>query len=91
MIRLHFHIIYLEADFNIPSKPEHTFIYLQLITACHVVFAHSANDVANAIGSLAAIVDYIQFGVIGSCSGVAIWFNRSLCRLNCCRSLYIGL
>jgi predicted phosphate transport protein (TIGR00153 family) len=36
---------------------ERVFIWLQIITACYVAFAHGANDVANAIGPMAAIFD----------------------------------
>jgi len=36
---------------------ERVFIWLQVITACYVAFAHGANDVANAIGPMAAIWD----------------------------------
>ncbi|MDG1541364.1 MAG: inorganic phosphate transporter, partial [Candidatus Thalassarchaeaceae archaeon] len=36
---------------------EQVFIWLQIITACYVAFAHGANDVANAIGPMAAIYD----------------------------------
>jgi PiT family inorganic phosphate transporter len=36
---------------------ERVFIWLQIITACYVAFAHGANDVANAIGPMAAIYD----------------------------------
>jgi PiT family inorganic phosphate transporter len=36
---------------------ERVFIWLQIITACYVAFAHGANDVANAIGPMAAIWD----------------------------------
>jgi len=66
-------LIKMETEHEEYKSIEHTFIYLQLITACYVAFAHGANDVANAIGPLAAVVGYLQFGVIGSGSGVAIW------------------
>ena len=36
---------------------ERVFIWLQIITACYVAFAHGANDVANAVGPMAAIYD----------------------------------
>ncbi len=36
---------------------ERMFAYLQVTTACYVAFAHGANDVANAVGPLAAVVD----------------------------------
>ncbi len=39
------------------SGVERVFIWLQVITACYVAFAHGANDVANAIGPMAAIYD----------------------------------
>jgi PiT family inorganic phosphate transporter len=38
---------------------EATFAYFQVLTACYIAFAHGSNDVANAVGPLAAI-----FGII---------------------------
>ncbi len=41
---------------------ERMFGYLQITTACFVAFAHGANDVANAVGPLAAVVDLAGSG-----------------------------
>ena len=38
------------------------FVVLQILTACAVAFAHGSNDVANAIGPLAAIVGVVEGG-----------------------------
>jgi len=45
---------------------ESIFRKLQIITSCYVAFAHGANDVANAIGPVAAIVPLAQGADIGS-------------------------
>jgi len=45
-------------------KVEGVFIPLALISSCSVAFAHGANDVANAVGPLAAIVDIIKTGSV---------------------------
>jgi len=39
---------------------EKTFAVLVIITSCMVAFAHGANDVANAIGPLAAVVEIVK-------------------------------
>jgi len=45
---------------------EGIFRKLQIVTSCYVAFAHGANDVANAIGPVAAIVPLAQDTDIGS-------------------------
>ncbi|GAF93640.1 unnamed protein product, partial [marine sediment metagenome] len=44
---------------------ERIFRKLQIVTSCYVAFAHGANDVANAIGPVAAIVPLAQGVDIG--------------------------
>lgn len=54
---------------------EKIFAYLQIATACFVAFAHGANDVANAIGPLAAVVAVAQSGFteVAAKVGVPFW------------------
>jgi PiT family inorganic phosphate transporter len=46
------------------ARVERIFIWLQILTACFVAFAHGANDVANAIGPLAAVIDTARSGIV---------------------------
>ncbi|QHB17698.1 inorganic phosphate transporter [Mannheimia pernigra] len=46
------------------SGVEKVFSILMLITACAMAFAHGSNDVANAIGPLAAVVSIVDHGGI---------------------------
>jgi len=39
---------------------EKIFVYLQILSACTVAFAHGANDVANAVGPLMGVVGALQ-------------------------------
>ena len=41
------------------NKVEKIFVYLQILSACFVAFAHGSNDVANAIGPLSAVLQTI--------------------------------
>ena len=73
-------------------RVERVFVVLQILTACAVAFAHGSNDVANAIGPLAAVVHVAQdmdvtgkspvepwmlgVGGIGIVFGLATWGYR---------------
>ncbi len=60
-------------DFYFTSM-ERVFSVLMVITAAAMAFAHGSNDVANAIGPLAAIYAVIDSGgIIGSKSALPIW------------------
>lgn len=52
---------------------EKTFVYLQIISACLVAFAHGANDVSNAIGPVAAILSVLKTQTIDAKSIVPSW------------------
>lgn len=52
---------------------ERVFAVLMVVTACSMAFAHGSNDVANAIGPLAAVISIARSGVVGGTSTVSIW------------------
>lgn len=54
---------------------ERVFAFLQVATACFVAFAHGANDVANAVGPLAAVVTLARSGFteVAATIGVPFW------------------
>jgi len=52
---------------------ERVFGVLMVLTACGMAFAHGSNDVANAIGPLAAVISVAQSGVIAAKSATPIW------------------
>ncbi|NQU21938.1 MAG: inorganic phosphate transporter [Candidatus Nealsonbacteria bacterium] len=52
---------------------ERIFASLQILTACYVAFAHGANDVANAVGPLAAVYHIHTQGTVEMSVGVPIW------------------
>ena len=53
---------------------EKIFGILMIFTACTMAFAHGSNDVANAIGPVAAVVGIVNSdGMIGQTSTVPIW------------------
>jgi len=69
----------LKLDATIPKESqseeiEKIFAVLMIVTACCMAFAHGSNDVANAIGPLAAIVSIINSdGVINNSSPLDWW------------------
>jgi len=52
---------------------ERIFVYLQILSAGFVAFAHGANDVANAVGPLAAVITILQTGAFAASSVVPLW------------------
>jgi PiT family inorganic phosphate transporter len=55
------------------KRLEGIFAALMILSACFLAFAHGANDVANAIGPLAAIVDIVKTGVVQGEAAVPFW------------------
>jgi PiT family inorganic phosphate transporter len=52
---------------------ERVFAVLMVFTACSMAFAHGSNDVANAVGPLAAIVSTVATGEIAAKSAMPWW------------------
>lgn len=62
-----------DKDFHYASV-EKVFAILMVVTACGMAFAHGSNDVANAIGPLAAVVSVVESGgEIAKKSALPIW------------------
>ncbi len=55
------------------DQVERIFVVLQILTACAIAFAHGSNDVANAIGPLAAIVNAVENVDLTAKAPVAPW------------------
>lgn len=52
---------------------ERVFGVLMIVTACGMAFAHGSNDVANAIGPLAAVISVAQTGAVAAESRLPMW------------------
>ncbi|NMR26774.1 inorganic phosphate transporter [Pseudoalteromonas sp. NEC-BIFX-2020_015] len=64
-----------KADKNMQfNNVEKVFAILMVLTACCMAFAHGSNDVANAIGPLAAVVNIVENnGEIAKQAAIAWW------------------
>jgi PiT family inorganic phosphate transporter len=60
-----------EAQF---ANVEKVFAMLMVVTACCMAFAHGSNDVANAIGPLAAVVSIVNSGGEIGASAALVWW-----------------
>ncbi|PCI08440.1 MAG: phosphate permease [Gammaproteobacteria bacterium] len=62
-----------DKDFHF-TNVERVFGVLMIVTACAMAFAHGSNDVANAIGPVAAVVSIVQSGgEVASQSALPLW------------------
>ena len=61
-----------EKDFHYYTV-EKVFGVLMVITASGMAFAHGSNDVANAVGPVAAIVSTAKSGIVAAKSGLDTW------------------
>ena len=61
-----------DVDFRF-TNVEKIFGVLMVFTACGMAFAHGSNDVANAVGPVAAIVSIVKTGAVAQKSALATW------------------
>ncbi len=67
-------IQYVEDEDNRFSSVERVFGVLMVFTACSMAFAHGSNDVANAVGPLAAVANIVQSrGLVSSTAPMPTW------------------
>ena len=66
-----------KTKFSEPTSEYHVvekmFVYLQILSACFVAFAHGANDVSNAIGPVAVVLDIIKNGAVSQIAPIPPW------------------
>ena len=62
-----------DSRHEIYENLERVFAVLMVLTACCMAFAHGSNDVANAIGPLAAVVSIVEQGAISEKAELAWW------------------
>lgn len=62
----------LEKEYHFQSV-EKIFGILMIFTACAMAFAHGSNDVANAVGPVAAVVSIVNTGQVAQQSPISPW------------------
>tara|TARA_R110001592_G_scaffold363043_1_gene679541 strand:+ start:21068 stop:22348 length:1281 start_codon:yes stop_codon:yes gene_type:complete len=65
---------YVPNDQNRFHSVERVFAILMVFTACSMAFAHGSNDVANAVGPLAAVVSTVQSGGMIAAKSAMPWW-----------------
>lgn len=55
------------------ASVERIFAILMIFTACAMAFAHGSNDVANAVGPMAAVINIVNSNSVSSTTPVAPW------------------
>lgn len=61
------------ADKNRFANVERVFGVLMIFTACAMAFAHGSNDVANAVGPVAAVISVIKSGTVDATAQAESW------------------
>ncbi len=62
------------GDINSADNIERVFGVLMIFTACGMAFAHGSNDVANAVGPVAAVVSTVQSGGLIGAKAMMPWW-----------------
>jgi len=62
------------GDINSTDNIERVFGVLMIFTACGMAFAHGSNDVANAVGPVAAVVSTVQSGGLIGAKAIMPWW-----------------
>ncbi|MFT5502528.1 MAG: PiT family inorganic phosphate transporter [Gammaproteobacteria bacterium] len=61
-----------DVDFHY-ANVEKIFAVLMVVTACSIAFAHGSNDVANAVGPMAAVISIASEGEVSQNSAMPVW------------------
>ncbi len=61
-----------DRDFHF-ANVEKIFSVLMVVTACSIAFAHGSNDVANAVGPMAAVISVATEGEVTQKSQMPVW------------------
>ncbi len=61
-----------DKDFHF-ANVEKIFGILMVVTSCAIAFAHGSNDVANAVGPMAAVISIANEGVVTQKSTMPVW------------------